>query len=62
MARTPDTAYARRQAERQLEWAETYLNAAELVEHLDGRVAAEVRRLRLEVRRLTESLHRPQAL
>ncbi len=53
---------ARREAERQLEWAEAYLAAAEGLDTGDAGHGLEARRLRLEVGRLRQSLRRPRLL
>ena len=53
---------ARREAERQLAWAEAYLAAAEGIETGDPFWPQEVRRLRLEVARLREQLRRPRVV
>ena len=60
---TPESVQlARREAERQLEWAETYLAAVEGIDLDDPLAALEVRRLRAAVRDLCRSLSRPHLL
>lgn len=57
-----DCVRGRLEAERQLEWAEVYLAAAEGVDLDDRRLSLEVRRLRTEVEQLRRTLARPRVL
>ncbi|HEX6487255.1 MAG TPA: hypothetical protein VF137_00060 [Candidatus Dormibacteraeota bacterium] len=53
---------ARREVERQLEWAEVYIAAAERIELGDPHLALEIRRLRAAVRETLRNLDRPRVL
>jgi len=58
----PDTARAWREAERQVEWAETYLAAVDGIELHDVELTLEARRLRAAVADLRRRLGRPRVL
>jgi hypothetical protein len=57
-----DLARDRREAERQLEWAEAYLGAVEGIDVGDPRVGLEARRLRGAVADLRHLVARPRVL
>jgi hypothetical protein len=57
-----DLARDRREAERQLEWAEAYLGAVEGIDVGDPHLALEARRLRAAVADLRHRLERPRLL
>ena len=57
-----DLARDRREAERQLEWAETYIAAIDGIELGDPELALEARRLRAAVGDLRRRLGRPRVL
>ena len=58
----PDLARTWREAERQLEWAETYLAAVDGIDLHDAALALETRRLRAGVAELRRQLSRPRVL
>ena len=57
-----DVARDRREAERQLEWAEAYLGAVEGIDLGDPHLALEARRLRAAVADLRRRLRKPRVL
>lgn len=57
-----DAGRDRREAERQLEWAEAYLGAVEGIDVGDPHLALEARRLRAAVADLRERLRKPRVL
>ncbi len=61
-AAQPDVARARREAERQVEWAETYLAAVDGIDLHDPELALEARRLRAAVADFRRRLRGPRLL